>query len=191
MQLYEWEGQGVLSAITHEFCGLHSHLIHLLFYWHWLGIEEIHVQIRLPVRILTKEGNSPWLPGTRSGIPPCPSAALAALLLAALGWQQVSGGTCRLAVITMLGKFLLQKVSEESSSWITALSLLGPLGPLSQSMISVTLSKKSCLSSSRTHLHTIRDPLHEYINTCRHTRDFTPGVTCLHSKAGFLKNTCF
>lgn len=32
MQLYEWEGQGVLSAITHEFCGLHSDWIHLLFY---------------------------------------------------------------------------------------------------------------------------------------------------------------
>lgn len=32
MQLYEWEGQGMLSAFTQEFCGLHLHLIHLLFY---------------------------------------------------------------------------------------------------------------------------------------------------------------
>lgn len=187
MQLYEWEGQGVLSAITHEFCGLHSHLIHLLFYWHWLGIEETQAKIRLPVRILTKEGNGPWFQGTWCGIPhrtPCPSAGLAALLLAAsgaLGWQQVSAVTCRLAVITMLGKFLLQKVSEESSSWMTALSLLGPLGPLSQSITSVILHKKSCPSNSRTHLHTIIDLSHEDINTCRHTPDYTPGVTCLHT----------
>lgn len=159
MQLYEREGQGVLSAITQEFCGLHSRLIHLLFYWHWLGIEETHVKIWLPVKILTKEGNGPWLQGSWSGIPhraPCPSPGLAAPLPAAsgaLGWQQVPAVTCRLAVTTMLGKFLPQKVSEESSSWITALSLLCSLGPLNQSMISVLFFVKTVVHLTVEHIY--------------------------------------
>lgn len=73
----------MLSAFTEEFCGLHLHFIHLLFYWHWLGIEETCAKIRLPVKILTKEGNGYWLQGTGFGIPrgvPCPAPDLPAPL---------------------------------------------------------------------------------------------------------------
>lgn len=122
MQLYEWEGQGMLSALTQEFCGLHLHFIHLLFYWHWLGIEETHAKIRLPGKILTKEGNGHWLQGTWSGIPhgaPCPFAGCFRhlgstewSLTLVQGWWWVFGVGCRPSVMAMPGQFYLQEAAE-------------------------------------------------------------------------------
>lgn len=139
MQLYEWEGQGMLSALSQEFCGLHLHFIHLLFYWHWLGIEETHAKIRLPGKILTKEGNGHWLQGTWSGIPhgaPCPFAGCFRHLSSAewsltlvQGWHWV---WCRLqticydhagAIFSARSSWSGSDHSKEKWAWTAAVSL--------------------------------------------------------------------
>lgn len=147
MQLYEWEGQGMLSAFTQEFCGLRLHLIHLLFYWHWLGVEETHAKMRLPVKILTKEGNGHWLRGSCSaflaelptplqsccrfaGCLGCLSSTERSLLLAQ-GQQWVAAVASGLSdgcdhARTISAARSIQSGSdhsEESSSWTTAVSL--------------------------------------------------------------------
>jgi len=122
MQFYEREGQLMLSTFTQEFCGLHLHFIHLVFCWHCLGIEETRAKIRLPVKILTKEGNGHWLQGTWSGIPhgaPCPFAGCVGCLgsakrslLLAQGWPGVSGVACKWSFPTMFWQFQLQEPAE-------------------------------------------------------------------------------